>query len=391
MKTSVLFESSRGCWWGAKKHCTFCGLNGTTMAFRQKSAERVYQEVFDLSRRYRNLTLAAVDNILDMRYFHELLPRLAEQDHDLALFYEVKANLTREQVRMMAAAGITQIQPGIESLNSALLRLMNKGVTAIQNIQLLKWCREFGIEPLWNILYSFPGEQAEQYADYPRIMRCLFHLRPPSGISPVIFERFSPYHFDREKYGLTLSPLPDYRFLYPSGDIDLEKVAYYFDGTCPGLENRSPAYIGPITEAYQQWLAAWKSGNVIFQYEVGPGFLILYDNRSDSVNGERVTRRQILNELQSVIYLFCDEVRSVGTIMEKLSETQPRVPDEQSVRLLLAQFVEQGLMFGEGDRFLSLAVRKQPQRAYGLGRPKERLERKFIGHGITNLETPVHA
>ena len=25
---TLLFETSRGCWWGAKSHCTFCGLNG---------------------------------------------------------------------------------------------------------------------------------------------------------------------------------------------------------------------------------------------------------------------------------------------------------------------------------------------------------------------------
>src|SRR4029077_5489915 len=30
------YETSRGCWWGAKSH-TFCGLNGSTMAFRSKS------------------------------------------------------------------------------------------------------------------------------------------------------------------------------------------------------------------------------------------------------------------------------------------------------------------------------------------------------------------
>ena len=26
----LLFETSRGCWWGERLHCTFCGLNGTT-------------------------------------------------------------------------------------------------------------------------------------------------------------------------------------------------------------------------------------------------------------------------------------------------------------------------------------------------------------------------
>src|SRR5262249_24504287 len=24
----LLIETARGCWWGAKQHCTFCGLNG---------------------------------------------------------------------------------------------------------------------------------------------------------------------------------------------------------------------------------------------------------------------------------------------------------------------------------------------------------------------------
>ena len=32
------FESARGCWWGAKHHCTFCGLNGSTMRFRASPA-----------------------------------------------------------------------------------------------------------------------------------------------------------------------------------------------------------------------------------------------------------------------------------------------------------------------------------------------------------------
>ena len=29
------FETSRGCWWGQKHHCTFCGLNGRCLTYRQ--------------------------------------------------------------------------------------------------------------------------------------------------------------------------------------------------------------------------------------------------------------------------------------------------------------------------------------------------------------------
>jgi len=44
------FESSRGCWWGEKHHCTFCGLNNSGMAHRAKTATRVIQELTELAR-----------------------------------------------------------------------------------------------------------------------------------------------------------------------------------------------------------------------------------------------------------------------------------------------------------------------------------------------------
>lgn len=46
------YESSRGCWWGQKHHCTFCGLNGETMALRAKSASRVIEELKHLLKRH---------------------------------------------------------------------------------------------------------------------------------------------------------------------------------------------------------------------------------------------------------------------------------------------------------------------------------------------------
>ena len=53
-----------------------------------------------------------VDNILDMRYFRDLIPALAEESADLHLFFEVKANLRKDQLQALANAGIRVIQPG---------------------------------------------------------------------------------------------------------------------------------------------------------------------------------------------------------------------------------------------------------------------------------------
>ncbi len=150
-------ETARGCWWGMKHHCTFCGLNAETMQFRAKSAERVLAEMAYQTRRYHSFRFEAVDNILDMRYLRTLFPALVESDTSYDIFYEVKANLSRGQLKLLADAGVTHIQPGLESLSSSVLRLMRKGVTAAQNINLLRWAQYYGIEVSWNLLWGFPG------------------------------------------------------------------------------------------------------------------------------------------------------------------------------------------------------------------------------------------
>jgi len=188
----VLMESSRGCWWGEKHHCIFCGLNGMSMAFRSKTAQRVLDEIVALNERYQPSFIAMVDNILDMHYFRDLLPQLKNLEPDLQLFYETKANLTKDQVRMLRDAHVRTIQPGIESLSTDILRIMRKGTTAIQNIQILKWCKEFCVEAQWNLLYGFPGENPADYKKTVDIISWISHLKPPANIAVIRLDRFSP-------------------------------------------------------------------------------------------------------------------------------------------------------------------------------------------------------
>jgi ribosomal peptide maturation radical SAM protein 1 len=361
LRVVLSFESSRGCWWGAKAHCTFCGLNGATMAFRKKDPERVYEEIINLAGQYKWLSLDAVDNILDLDYMDTLLPKLAEADLDLSLFYEVKASMTREEIRRLSLAGVNRIQPGIESLNTEILRLMRKGMTAAQNIQLLKWCFEYGITPSWNILYGFPGEQAEHYSDYPRIIRMLMHLQPPAAMAPVVFERFSPYHFEREKFNLTLKPLGYYKLLYPEQTVDYEKIAYYFEGKWEGMCKDMEEYIGPVREVFTQWAKTWEEKKIFFNYEKGPSFLTLFDNRPLQPASEIATRRIRLNEIQSDIYMFCDRIQSSVSIQQMLNDKYKTAPTAEQTQTILDNFVQHGLMFREGDRYLALAVRRKKQ------------------------------
>ncbi len=260
VKPSLAVETSRGCWWGAKQHCTFCGLNAEGMAFRKKTPERAIEEFRHLSQRYKSKRFSVADNIIDMSYFKEVLPQLTEDPGDLQFFYETKANIKKSQVEVMAKAGCRFIQPGIESLHDETLNLMRKGTTACQNIQLLKYCLECGVIPAWGILCGFPDSDPQWVAEVGRKLPWLMHLPPPNGTTPIRFDRFSPYHSEAVERGLVLDPLPAYQQIYPIQASDLEQLAYFF---CErgGRSREVEEAIGVSREATTAWRDMFWSGD----------------------------------------------------------------------------------------------------------------------------------
>ncbi|MBF8193708.1 RiPP maturation radical SAM C-methyltransferase [Nonomuraea sp. K274] len=347
----LLLETSRGCWWGARHHCTFCGLNGTSMAYRSKSPERVLAEIEHLLHRHGVTTAAVVDNILDMRYFGTVLPALAAAGAPMELFYEVKANLTAEQVRLLARAGVRRVQPGLESLSDHVLALMRKGTTALRNVQLLKWCHEFGVRPEWNLIYGFPGETAEDYAHLPELVDAIDFLTPPSGMEPVRLDRFSPYHADPAAFGLVnVRPKPVYRHLYPFPGEALERIAYYFD--FDHADGGQPdAYAGPALERVRRWTGRRLGGTLALLPHTAGG-VVLIDDR----DGEPVSCR--LTGWRAAVYERCDRVT---TERAAVAAGTGEGAEPEEVRAFLAGCRERRLMANVGDRWLALAVRTPPR------------------------------
>jgi ribosomal peptide maturation radical SAM protein 1 len=275
-------ESSRGCWWGAKHHCTFCGLNGETMDFRSKTARRVFDEIRDTARRWKAKRIFFADNIMPVSYLHDLLPELARWKDHPTLFFEVKANLRDDQLDLMASAGIRGIQPGIESFSSSVLRLMRKGVTGLQNLTLLRSCRSIGIDVTWNYLYGFPGEGIEDYEFLPPLFAKIEHLQPPLNCEQVIIDRFSPYQAEPGRFGLnSISPFEAYAGLYPPG-APLSDIAYHFTGeySTPALDCEE--LLGRLHAAVGVWKQQWAPGSlrpVLKLLDTGAEAIVIADTR----------------------------------------------------------------------------------------------------------------
>lgn len=345
----LLVETSRGCWWGAKQHCTFCGLNGNTMAFRSKSPERVFDELTYLSNKHGLKRIDCVDNILDTRYINTLFPRLSESDLNIELFYEVKANLKYDQLATLRAGGLRAIQPGIESLSNEVLRLMKKGCTGLQNIQLLRWCDELGIEVAWNVLAGFAGEPPDEYVRQAELVPLLTHLQSPVSCSPIRLDRFSPFFMKSEELGLKrLRPKPGYYYSYPLGRTELARLAYFFDFDYGDGRNVFE-YLAVLQTAIQGWWNARKDPENLPRLDAHRGIdeVAITDTRAVAVQGSHR-----LTGLAARIYLHCDSAQSVTNLVRHFGTEAT----EAEIKDMLADFLNARLMVEMEGQYLSLAV-----------------------------------
>ncbi len=253
IRPGLLFESSRGCWWGAKKHCRFCGLNGTSMAYRSKSAKRTLEELDYLANKWEIRRFEAADNILNMKHVESVLGTLAKRKDHYRFFYEIKSNMNYKQLEKAACGGVTWIQPGIENLSDEILELMEKGVTGLQNIRLLRSCAELGIRCNWNMLQGFPGEKAVYYRNMLKIVPAIEHLDPPTGLSTVRVDRFSPYYDRAEELGFThVRPGRAYQLIYDLPMDVLNRLAYFFIANMAEVDGDG-SYTTEIREALTIW------------------------------------------------------------------------------------------------------------------------------------------
>ncbi len=352
IKREIQIETARGCWWGAKHHCTFCGLNGDTMPYRSKSPDRVYLELKELYRRYGYKRIDSVDNILDHRYLSTVFRRLVAEGIELEMFYEVKANLKYSQLAAMKLGGITMIQPGIESFSTEVLKLMKKGVNGAQNVQLLKWSEEIGILPAWNVLAGFPGEPPAEYDRMADLIPLLTHLEPPTGCAQIRLDRFSPLFNKAGESGLLrVRPTLAYYYVFPLGRRELARLAYFFDFDYK--DGRRPeTYIVPLQNEITKWR------NARFQVDVTrrprldatvhkDGTIHVSDSRDCAAVGEHW-----LAGLSAEMLMACDVAQSHQALDRRfLSEYATDTVRETLGKLLSAKLVAQ-----IDNLFLSLPV-----------------------------------
>lgn len=349
VKPTLLFETSRGCWWGERAHCTFCGLNGSSMNYRAMPADkalRQFDSLFQQAPRCRSFE--SVDNIMPRNYLSEVFPRL-RPPAEISIFYEVKADLKDNELATMARARVTEVQPGIEALSSSTLKLMKKGATAFQNIIFLKNCLLHGVRPGWNLLMGFPGEKEEVYRKYLEDLPLLVHLPPPSGAYPVRFDRFSPYFTQAREYGLDLHASDFYAYVYPFDEASLERMAYYFNDREYSAEYlKTLAQWGDaVKEKTDAWVNRWRNGARPELHFDSADPRRIFDSRGPG------PREHLLGAKNLRLLRLLERPLRLQSLANAAGQTEPEVG------IALESLQEKDLLFEERGRFLSLVMARR--------------------------------
>jgi len=366
IKAVLPFETSRGCWWGERAHCTFCGLNKNTMGYRAMRPDLAVELIRSLFRYSdRASVVMCVDNILQRQYIKEVFPYL-DTPKETPIFYQLKANLSEAEVAAMARANLKLITPGFESLATGTLKLMDKGVTAFHNIQVMKYCVLYDVHPGWNILVGSPGEPASTYEKYIHDLPLLAHLPAPQGLYTIHFNRYSPYHMHPERWNLKLVPLDFYSLVYPFPTEAIANIAYEF--TDENLEadylQALVQWIDPVQEKVRAWQHAWDEDNPALQphlYMVPKnGETWIYDSRFGDVREYPIT--PAVKQLLAYLY----DTRRLSSLAHSMEPVEGLDLERD-----IAWVQERGLLFEEDGKALSLVLHSKPPemtyRASALG------------------------
>ena len=205
---------------------------------------------------------------------------------------------------------------------------------------------------------GFPGETEEDYKKQLDLVPLISHLRPPGGCGNIWLERFSPY-FSEDTFPINdVRPAAAYRYVYPSADIDLRRVAYFFDYRAGDVAPESIRR--DLSKAVQKWRDRWKlERRPVFDYERGPDWVRLRDSRTTSAREVEMTG------WRADAYQFCGETaRSVSTVREYVSRASGGEVTENSVRDFLDACLGEDLMVAEDGHYFNVAL---PQKRWTAG------------------------
>ena len=343
-------EFGRGCPW---KRCSFCPDESYNILCQAKSPERVTAEIAyyqSISEDLRNFFILDSDALKDRESIIKISRNL--EDRNLNFIYaEFRAEkMDRDVLHAILHFGTwtSHFQIGIESFSDRMLQLMNKGVTVLKNVEVLKSAAELGVPVQFNLFTCFPGMTEDDLKENIRVMDLITHILVKDTIQIFPGEFYlpadTPVFLNNEKFGL----IKGSESIFSSIFEDLSMPSYSNYPYPYQFTNDEEQYkFSMALRAKVDEIKSKTSEDMNMVYKiVADGLEILI-----SRNGHRSTR--VLNIQEKKIYLSAViKIRQIDRVSSDLG-----IPMED-VSSVLKDFEKKGIILFSSDKksFLSLAI-----------------------------------
>lgn len=290
-------ELNRGCWWGK---CAYCAYY-RNRPYREFSPSKVCEIIDELADKHLCLNYFIMSNV-GYRSLQALSSRLKKSKRDLSLKMSHRATVSRDELEALREGGLKEIAFGIESLSTSLLKKMQKGVSAIQNIQSLKNAEKLGIRESAPLIYGFPGETKREFGETIASIKKCWHLMYDFEEVKFALQYDTIAYRNPKRYGIVnIRPDQRYQSIYPPKHFDaLVHFQYQFNCT----KSLRGSYRAAL-EA-DSWPGSKKPQLV---YQDGANFLVVIDKRRQDATVEHR-----LASIQRKLFLYCDTIRTINDI-----------------------------------------------------------------------------
>jgi hypothetical protein len=344
-------EFGRGCPW---KRCTFCPDESYHIQCQTKTEKRLteeFQYYRGISTDLKNFFIVDSDALKDKKTIVNISHSL--EGRDLNFHYaEFRAErMDREVLTSILHFGnwISNFQIGIETFSDSLLKLMNKGVTMLKNVEVIKAAAELRVPIQFNLFTCYPKMTKNEVMENLRVMDSIAHLLVHENIQVFPGEFYLPtdcaVFFNPEDYGIKKHhdnlfssifegfPMPSYsNYPYP----------YLFDN------DEEQFHLSGVVRNKVEEIKGKKPEDTFMVYENTADGLLITAGR----DGNRTS--YTLSALKKDVYLSAvEELQQISVIADKLHTP----PDE--IISMLNDFEQQGLILFSSNRksFLSLATK----------------------------------
>ena len=348
-------EASRGCWWHRSnrskqfKGCSFCNLNLQWQGYRTKAPRQVMGEVSRLVQRYQVLSLAFADNAFPLSQARTIFDGITKLDFNLSIFTELRANTPSSLLPKMRQAGVDTVQIGIESLSSRLLQKMNKGVRAIDNLNIMKHCEAAGIVCASNLMLHFPSSDEQDITETIGMLEFCRWYRPLKSVSFWLGLQSPVYRFPMCFHIRSTFNHPNLKKLFPA---PMANAMRFIIQGYRGDRKRQRQLWRPVEIKMRRWddeyaaMQRQTGGRPALMFREGNRFLII-----DQHFPNKPVVKHRLTGTSATIYRYCNVPRRLEQIIGLSASHRP-----EQIQSFLSAMVDKRLMVEEKNCYLSLAV-----------------------------------